>query len=638
MKKFLLFLMLLLPSLAHAQVATVVPVQSLNGSAVPGVTVSLIQSGVTIYSAISDFTGLARFPNIAPGTYTVQITGQGIQPQSYVQTFGVGGGGICGTFASNQILIGTSPTTCTVSPNLTWIVSTNTEGITQGTATWPALLITPNVSASQPIFYAGNPTSQFSTAANTSLFFFNQNGGSTAPFGTPSTGAIGAQFAWSLDHLASGNGGALASVAECTTSCGTNNPTAMYAFANGNSATGGSQPLGMQIQVTTSGAGGGGPVGLNLQVGNTGTGTQGTSYGLLTGFITNSTGSMTDAEQIRIGGTGSLNPGTIGSLYGIRILNQGGVASTLGCAICIDNQGTGANDYVFRSLGGKSLHTGAFTFGSTAQVSAATYNFLGPGSGAFLPTNTPALLNVQVDNTGGLPFVVTRRGVNGSGGNPSAAFINVLSTGHVNFAGGASVGDGNGEFGVLDFGNGAAILEVNGAASQARAAGNTLQLSGIISAQVTLNGQAAAGNFTPFTVIGASSQTVDLFDVKNSAGAALFGVNASGQAVSTVATSTAPFVVASTTPVVNLTTVPATYNHSGTQITAAHIVQDSCTLGTSCAVTLAGSAVFTNSTSYTCTGTDDTGINPVKAVQASGSSVTFTGTGTDVIQYICAGN
>lgn len=112
----------------------------------------------------------------------------------------------------------------------------------------------------------------------------------------------------------------------------------------------------------------------------------------------------------------------------------------------------------------------------------------------------------------------------------------------------------------------------------------------------------------------------------------------SSQLTESVATGTAPFSVTSTTPVANLTTVPATYNHSGTQQTAVHMVIDTCTLGTNCAVTLSGSAVFTSSSSYQCGATDETGANAIKFAPSSGSAFTLTGTGTDVLSYICVGN
>jgi hypothetical protein len=84
--------------------------------------------------------------------------------------------------------------------------------------------------------------------------------------------------------------------------------------------------------------------------------------------------------------------------------------------------------------------------------------------------------------------------------------------------------------------------------------------------------------------------------------------------------------------------VPVAYNHSGTVQTNYHIITDRCTLGTNCAVTLTGAAVFTSLTSYNCTGNDETGINSVNWSASSGSAFTFTGTGTDNIAYTCVGN
>src|SRR5882757_133245 len=87
------------------------------------------------------------------------------------------------------------------------------------------------------------------------------------------------------------------------------------------------------------------------------------------------------------------------------------------------------------------------------------------------------------------------------------------------------------------------------------------------------------------------------------------------------------------------TTIPTVYNHSGTQQIAPHIIIDSGALvaGT-LTVTLTGSAVYTNSTSYVCTADDSTGINGMDVTYASGSSVTFNGTGTDSFRYMCIGN
>jgi len=115
-------------------------------------------------------------------------------------------------------------------------------------------------------------------------------------------------------------------------------------------------------------------------------------------------------------------------------------------------------------------------------------------------------------------------------------------------------------------------------------------------------------------------------------------IYAATQFISQVATGTAPIVVSSTTPVANLTAVPTTYNHSGTQATGAHVVQDRCTLGTSCSVTLTGSAVYTSSSTYDCVAIDRTGANAIQFAPSSGSAFALTGTGTDAISYVCVGN
>ncbi len=86
------------------------------------------------------------------------------------------------------------------------------------------------------------------------------------------------------------------------------------------------------------------------------------------------------------------------------------------------------------------------------------------------------------------------------------------------------------------------------------------------------------------------------------------------------------------------TRIAATYNAAGTLQTSVHIIEDTCTLGSNCAVTLTGAAAFTSSSSYRCTATDATAANAVRVNQASGTSVTFTGTGTDVINFVCVGN
>lgn len=69
---------------------------------------------------------------------------------------------------------------------------------------------------------------------------------------------------------------------------------------------------------------------------------------------------------------------------------------------------------------------------------------------------------------------------------------------------------------------------------------------------------------------------------------------------------------------------------------ASHLVSGTCTLGTSCAVTLPGIG-YTSSTSYQCTATDTTSAAATKFVATSATVATFTGTSTDVLSYVCSG-
>lgn len=83
---------------------------------------------------------------------------------------------------------------------------------------------------------------------------------------------------------------------------------------------------------------------------------------------------------------------------------------------------------------------------------------------------------------------------------------------------------------------------------------------------------------------------------------------------------------------------PSTYNAAGSLQASAHMVEGTCVLGTSCAVTLVGSAIYTGAATYVCTAQDQTAIAATKVAQASGSAFTITGTGTDTIGFSCVGN
>ena len=105
---------------------------------------------------------------------------------------------------------------------------------------------------------------------------------------------------------------------------------------------------------------------------------------------------------------------------------------------------------------------------------------------------------------------------------------------------------------------------------------------------------------------------------------------------STVATGTVPLVVASTTPVANLTGQLLLYK-GGVQQVNAFPQWGTCAIGSTCSVTL--SPAYISSSTYTCTARDTTTpANAVTVTKTSGSAVAFTGTGTDSVEFSCVGN
>jgi hypothetical protein len=119
-------------------------------------------------------------------------------------------------------------------------------------------------------------------------------------------------------------------------------------------------------------------------------------------------------------------------------------------------------------------------------------------------------------------------------------------------------------------------------------------------------------------------------------------ITTNSQITSTLAVGTPPFVVSSTTPVVNLTTVPATFTASGVQQSGVHIVQDSVALASGTAsVTLSGSAAYSSSTSYTCNVVRSANTNTFKVLNNSATKFTITssiGTDNDTVRFVCVGS
>lgn len=169
--------------------------------------------------------------------------------------------------------------------------------------------------------------------------------------------------------------------------------------------------------------------------------------------------------------------------------------------------------------------------------------------------------------------------------------------------------------------------------------------SGTVSLTTTIATAAASGNvILAFieTTAGSVASRIVVPTQSGTLGSALVGVpGGAGSAstfTSTVATGTAPFVSTSTTPATNVNAFAVAYNAAGTQQVTGHVVFGTCTLGTSCSITLVGAAAFTSTATYYCAANDRTSAAAVKIVNTAASTIDITGTATDVIGYVCFGN
>jgi hypothetical protein len=81
------------------------------------------------------------------------------------------------------------------------------------------------------------------------------------------------------------------------------------------------------------------------------------------------------------------------------------------------------------------------------------------------------------------------------------------------------------------------------------------------------------------------------------------------------------------------------FTSAGVRSISPHIVADTTTLssGGTITVTLTGSAAYTSATSYFVICTDDTANHSVLVTQTSGTAFTITGTGNNVVHFICIG-
>lgn len=234
----------------------------------------------------------------------------------------------------------------------------------------------------------------------------------------------------------------------------------------------------------------------------------------------------------------------------------------------------------------------------------------------------------------------------------------ILITGGVGGAGGTTTGTG-GAGGALTYAGGAGGGTITGgtggAVSVTSGAGGAGSTAGGTGGALTLgSGAAGSGGTGTSGAVSIKSGATEVFGATTAGAVAVTAVGSSSNITlapgasgttttartitSTLSTGTAPLVVTSTTPVANLTGQILAYNAAGTQQTSTHAVFGICILGTSCTLTLTGSAAFSSTSSYACSATDQTSAAATKIVNTAASTVTITGTGTDTLSYVCIGN
>lgn len=166
--------------------------------------------------------------------------------------------------------------------------------------------------------------------------------------------------------------------------------------------------------------------------------------------------------------------------------------------------------------------------------------------------------------------------------------------------------------------------------------------------QVTLLNSVASGvggaSGTLFVQKNSQRATINVPAIQGGTEAGVFegkvvATGTNGQFVSEVATGTPPLNALSTTPCPNVNAHPLVYNTSGTQQVNCHKVKGFVALVAGTAtVTLTGSAVFTADSSFNTSAVNHTAARAIHVVHNSGTSVTFNGTGTDVIGFTMEGN
>lgn len=255
---------------------------------------------------------------------------------------------------------------------------------------------------------------------------------------------------------------------------------------------------------------------------------------------------------------------------------------------------------------------------------------------AIVPNTAPGAGQDLVGNAGGTAYAPVA--MSGDCTRNSTGAITCPKTNGVSFAPSATTDATNANnisSGILGSSQGG--TGVNNAGRTLTINTNSGTLAFAASKTLTINNSLTlAGTDATTMTFPSTSATLGRTDAANSfTGTQTF----TGQIVSSIATGTAPLSVTSTTPVINLTTIPLTYNTSGTQQVNVHVVIGSVALvAGSATVTLTGSSLFTGVSTYFCVANDNSGANAVQVGISSGSSFAVVGTGTNTVKFICVGN
>lgn len=138
-------------------------------------------------------------------------------------------------------------------------------------------------------------------------------------------------------------------------------------------------------------------------------------------------------------------------------------------------------------------------------------------------------------------------------------------------------------------------------------------------------------------VTSVNTQTGDVTGLATTASLSSYATVSSLSGYATTASLSA-YATAAALSTASLSLLPI-FDHTGAAKTPSHAVVDTCTLALgSCTVTLTGSSAFTSSTSYSCTGADQSLAATLSTISnISGTSFYVKGSLSDVVRYMCIG-